>query len=159
MTNIEKIIKIISTFATPIRRALDPYIFGTISTSKKKQRVARECVSPPQPTPLRSCYKTQTEPVTQAWVSYGFDYTNKKDDTDYHNASFFFAVTLCLVGGSFLWAYAPDVHMRDWAQREAFLELRRRERENKPAVSPHFIDPNNIKLPNESELCDVEVLI
>lgn len=93
------------------------------------------------------------------WVSYGFDYKSKEEDTNVHNASFFFSVTLCLVFGGFAWAYAPDVHMRDWTQREAFLELRRREKAGLLPIDPNYIDPKTVKLPSESELCDAEIII
>lgn len=93
------------------------------------------------------------------WVSYGFDYNSKEEDTNVHNASFFFSVTLCLVFGGFAWAYAPDVHMRDWTQREAFLELRRREKAGLPPIDPNYVDPNTVNLPSESELSDVEIII
>ncbi|XP_049866888.1 NADH dehydrogenase [ubiquinone] 1 beta subcomplex subunit 11, mitochondrial [Pectinophora gossypiella] len=93
------------------------------------------------------------------WVSYGFHYKDQTEDTNVHNASFFFSVTLCLVFGTFMWAYAPDVHMRDWAQREAYLELRRREKLGQPVISPHYIEPEKIKLPSEEDLCGVEIII
>lgn len=93
------------------------------------------------------------------WVSYGFDYKSQEDDTNYHNATFFFAVSLCLVFGGFAWAYAPDVHMRDWAQREAFLELRRREKCGLPPIDPNYVDPKCIRLPSDEELENVEIII
>lgn len=99
------------------------------------------------------------EPSTQVknWVSYGFDFKSQEEDTNAHHASFFFSVTLCLVFGGFAWSYAPDVNMRDWAQREAFLELRRREKAKLPLIDPNYV--GSIKLPSESELCDVEIII
>lgn len=120
----------------------------TISTSKKNSEAAAAATPSPQ---------CGDEPKN--WVSYGFDYKNESDDVNAHNASFFFSVTLCLVFGSFMWAYAPDVHMRDWAQREAFLELRRRERNAMAPISPHYVDPKNIKLPDEEDICDLEIII
>ncbi|KAM3963445.1 LOW QUALITY PROTEIN: NADH dehydrogenase [ubiquinone] 1 beta subcomplex subunit NP15.6 [Aphomia sociella] len=93
------------------------------------------------------------------WVSYGFDYTSKEEDTNAHHASFFFSVSLCLVFGGFMWSYSPDVHMRDWAQREAFLELRRREKAGLPPIDPNYISPKSMKLPSESELDGVEIII
>lgn len=119
-----------------------------ISTSKKNSEAATAASSAP------SC---GDEPKN--WVSYGFDYKNESDDVNAHHASFFFSVTLCLVFGSFMWAYAPDVHMRDWAQREAFLELRRRESKGLPPISPHHVDPKTITLPDEGDICDIEILI
>lgn len=122
-----------------------------ISTSKKNSEAAATSATP---TSQQSC---GDEPKN--WVSYGFDYKNESDDVNAHHASFFFSVTLCLVFGSFMWAYAPDVHMRDWAQREAFLELRRRERNGEPPISPNYLDPRKIHLPDEEDICDVEIVI
>lgn len=117
----------------------------TISTSKKNsESVSTTCA-------------TSTE--DKNWVSYGFDYNSKEEDTNVHNASFFFSITLCLVFGGFAWAYSPDVHLRDWAQREAYLELRRREKAGLPPISPNYVDPKTIKLPSEDELQDVEIII
>jgi NADH dehydrogenase (ubiquinone) 1 beta subcomplex subunit 11 len=101
----------------------------------------------------------ETKPEDKNWVSYGFDYTDKEEDTNAHHASFFFSVTLCLVFGGFAWAYAPDVHMRDWAQREAFLELRRREKAGSRPIDPNYINPSLMNLPSESDICDVEIII
>lgn len=117
----------------------------TISTSKKNsESVSTTCDTPTE---------------DKNWVSYGFDYNSKEEDTNVHNASFFFSVTLCLVFGGFAWAYSPDVHLRDWAQREAYLELRRREKAGLPPISPNYVDPKTIKLPSEDELQDVEIII
>lgn len=123
-----------------------------ISTSKKNSEAA--ATSAPTAS-QQSC--GDEEPKN--WVSYGFDYKNESDDVNAHHASFFFSVTLCLVFGSFMWAYAPDVHMRDWAQREAFLELRRRENNGYPPISPNYIDPKTIQLPDEEDICDIEIII
>ncbi|CAG4981057.1 unnamed protein product [Parnassius apollo] len=119
--------------------------YRTITTSKKNSESASATCD------------TSTE--DKNWVSYGFDYNSKEEDTNVHNATFFFAVTLCLVFGGFCWAYSPDVHMRDWAQREAYLELRRREQAGLPPISPNYVDPATIKLPSDDELCDVEIII
>ncbi|XP_030031380.2 NADH dehydrogenase [ubiquinone] 1 beta subcomplex subunit 11, mitochondrial [Manduca sexta] len=116
----------------------------TISTSKKNSDSA-----------TTTC---ETANEDKNWVSYGFDYTSKEKDTNAHNASFFFSVSLCLVIGGACWAYSPDIQLRDWAQREAFLELRRREKAGLPPIDPNFIDPKQVKLPDE-ELCDVEIII
>lgn len=61
--------------------------------------------------------------------------------------------------GGFAWAYAPDVSLRDWAQREAFLELRRREKAGLPPIDPNYVNPKSVKLPKDAEMCDVEIVI
>lgn len=127
-----------------IQRSVWNHFSRNISTSKKNSDAAATV--------------TTTE-KDKNWVSYGFDFNSKQEDTNVHNASFFFSVTLCLVFGGFAWAYAPDTHMRDWAQREAFLELRRREKAGCRPIDPNFIDPKKMKLPNDSDICDVEIII
>lgn len=117
-----------------------------ISTSKRNSETAATAAS-------------DSSKQNDNWVSYGFDYTDKEEDTNVHHASYFFSITLCLVLGGFFWAYAPDAHMRDWAQREAFLELRRREKAGLKPIDPNYVDPKTVVLPDESELSDVEIII
>jgi NADH dehydrogenase (ubiquinone) 1 beta subcomplex subunit 11 len=74
-------------------------------------------------------------------------------------ASFFFSVTLCLVWGSFVYFYQPDNLLRDWSQREAFLELRRREAAGLEPIDANYIDPAKIVLPSDEELGDTEIII
>lgn len=91
------------------------------------------------------------------WVSYGFDEKCQTDDYNAHHGTFFFSVSLCLVFGGFCWAYAPDIHMRDWAQREAFLQLHLREKGKKPLISPNYVE--SVKIPSEKDICDMEIII
>lgn len=98
-------------------------------------------------------------PNPKNWVSYGFDYKDETNDRSSTKSSFFFAVTLCLAWGTFFWAYLPDTQMRDWAQREAFLELRRREKAGVELISPNYIDPATMVLPSDEELGDTEIII
>lgn len=46
----------------------------------------------------------------------------------------------------------------EWALREAFLELDRRERLGLPLIDPNYVDPAKIELPSEEELVGVEIL-
>ncbi|KAM7362519.1 NADH dehydrogenase [ubiquinone] 1 beta subcomplex subunit NP15.6 [Cochliomyia hominivorax] len=98
-------------------------------------------------------------PNPKNWVSYGFDTKDETNDRDSTKSSFFFAVTLCLVWGTFFWSYLPDTQLRDWAQREAYLELRRREQAGVDLVSPNYVDPATIVLPSDEELGDTEIII
>lgn len=125
----------------------------TISTSRKNSDSAATT------TAAAGAAATPSNKNEENWVSYGFDYNSQKDDTNYNHASFFFSVTLCLVFGGFAWAYAPDTLSRDWAQREAFLELRRREKAGLPPIDPNYVDPKTVKLPADSTICDVEIII
>lgn len=106
--------------------------------------------------------KTSTETVSDLnknWVSWGWDLKNKEEDRNWMNSSFFFSVTLGIVLVGFYLAYLPDNLQIDWAQREAFLELRRREAAGLPAIDPNYIDPSKIELPSDEELGDTEIII
>lgn len=93
------------------------------------------------------------------WVSYGFEFRNKEVDRSVMRATLFVTVTLCIVGGTFIWAYLPDRQMLEWAQREAYLVLREREAAGLDPISPDLVDPNTIELPTDEELGDTEIII
>lgn len=137
------------SFALPVSK----YI-RVISTSKKN----RETATLAEPTD-----KSETaESITASkknWVSYGFDFQKEEDDNNSMHATFFFSITLCIVFGGFVFAYFPDVMLRDWAQREAYLELRRREAQGLPAIDRNLIDPSKIVLPSDEELGDTDIII
>jgi len=103
--------------------------------------------------------KTTTKAEVKNWISYGFDFNSKTNDRAYVNAIFFAAISLCMVGGGFSMAYAPDFPLRDWSVREAFLELRRREAAGKPLIDPNFISPEKIILPSDEDLGATEIII
>lgn len=121
-----------------------------ISTSPKN----RETVSVP-----KEQTKTTHEAESKNWVSYGFSTTNQTEDRNSMKSSFFFSVTLCLVWGTLIWAYLPDIHLRDWSQREAYLELRRREAAGLDPISRDFINADQMVLPSEEELGEMEIII
>ncbi|XP_037946022.1 NADH dehydrogenase [ubiquinone] 1 beta subcomplex subunit 11, mitochondrial-like [Teleopsis dalmanni] len=125
--------------------------FRTIKTSQKKEDTVTTIV----PTTKEDFAK----PDPRNWVSYGFDAKDQTEDRNVTKASFFFSVTLCLVWGTFVWSYLPDTQMRDWAQREGYLELRRREEAGLDLVNPNYIDPSVINLPTDEELGDTEIII
>lgn len=93
------------------------------------------------------------------WVSYGFDYKSETEDRNSMHSTFLFTVTFCLVLGSFYWAYLPDPQLQDWAQREGYLELRRREAAGLEPISKDFVDPSQIVLPSDEELGKTEIII
>lgn len=98
-------------------------------------------------------------PNPKNWISYGFDYKTEAEDRKATKSTFFFAVTLCLVWGTFYWSYLPDTKLRDWAQREGFLELRRREEAGVDLISPNYVDPDKIVLPSDEDLGQTEIII
>lgn len=93
------------------------------------------------------------------WVSWGFDYYDRKNDDNTMHAIMFTSVSLCIVVMAFVYAYHPDFLLRDWCQREAFLVLRRREAAGLEPISRDFIDPALIELPSDEELGDMDIII
>lgn len=124
-----------------------------ISSEKKKDGAAITTSLSKEPIP------DFTKPETQNWVSYGFKRDNETDDLNMMHNVFFMSVTLCLVVGGLFYGYFPDFKSRDWSNREAFLELRRREMNGLPLVDRDYVDVRKIKLPSDEELGDREIII
>lgn len=116
----------------------------TINTSSKKNEIKKQ---------------TQSFEPKKTWVSYGFFDDDKEYDRHAMHQTLFVTITICLVGGIFIFSYLPDTKMRDWAQREAFLRLRYREEHGLPPIDPNLIDPAKIHLPSDEELGDTEIII
>ncbi|KAK8749205.1 hypothetical protein OTU49_015730 [Cherax quadricarinatus] len=103
--------------------------------------------------------KTEQTAVTKNWISWGFSYDSEVEDNTIMHLTFFFGVTLCIVTIGFVWAYLPDFRMVDWAQREGYLELCRREAEVLSLIDPNLISIEKIELPLDEELADTEIII
>ncbi|XP_071525483.1 NADH dehydrogenase [ubiquinone] 1 beta subcomplex subunit 11, mitochondrial [Panulirus ornatus] len=128
-----------------------------ISTSKKN----KDTISLSDEVIQKEKVDTQenTAVTNKNWISWGFSYESEvKDNTTMH-MTFFASVTLCIVTGGFVWAYMPDFRMIDWAQREAYLQLRQREAEGLPLIDPNVVDPEKFELPEDEELGGVEIII
>lgn len=93
------------------------------------------------------------------WISYGFSLYDRNEDEWAHHMAMFFCITLFLCWGTFYYAYYPDIGEHDWAQREAYLELERREKEGKALIDPDYVNIDNIELPSDEELGDFEIVI
>jgi NADH dehydrogenase (ubiquinone) 1 beta subcomplex subunit 11 len=125
-----------------------------ISTSKKNRETVGIAES------IDKSETTESTTVSKKnWVSYGFEFKREEDDKNSMYASFFFSITLCIVFGGFVFTYFPDFMLRDWAQREAYLELRRREARGLPPIDRNLIEPGKIVLPSDEELGDTEIII
>nr|KAG5697595.1 hypothetical protein BaRGS_001020 [Batillaria attramentaria] len=108
---------------------------------------------------LEEHFKNTDPKADKNWVSYGFEPTDPNLDTFVHHVTMFVTFTICICWGAFVLAYQPDHKNLNWHQREAFLELERREREGLPLVSPDYIDPDSIELPEDEDLGDEEIII
>ena len=52
-----------------------------------------------------------------------------------------------------------ESRLNEWAYREAFLEMSRREKAGGPLVSPDFLPVESIHLPSDQELGDTKIII
>merc|ERR1712055_271070 len=93
------------------------------------------------------------------WISYGFHFDDEKEDRGKMHRIFFGLISIGICVGGLLVAYSPDMTLRDWAQREAFIELRRREREGLPLIDANFVPVDQIELPTEEELGNTPIII
>uniref|UniRef100_A0AAR5Q288 NADH dehydrogenase [ubiquinone] 1 beta subcomplex subunit 11, mitochondrial n=2 Tax=Dendroctonus ponderosae TaxID=77166 RepID=A0AAR5Q288_DENPD len=138
-----------------LNRALWPKLrpamqWRLVSTSNRKNNetaTADVCKAPAAKAPPKN------------WISFGYDIRDQKEDLHAHHSLMFVGITLCLMIGGYVWAYAPDLNLRDWAGREAFLELRRREAAGGPLIDPNFLPVDRIVLPTDEELGDTEIII
>ena len=88
-----------------------------------------------------------------------YDLTDRDWDEWSHNLILFVGITLCFgIGGLYI-AYLPDFKGRDWAMRQAYLELDRRRKAGEPLISPDLIPASEIHLPSDEELGDTEIII
>lgn len=109
--------------------------------------------------PTQNTEKENLYEVKNAWVSYGFDNENKENDRQAMHITFFTCISVVLIFGALIIGYAPDPLLKDWAQREAYLQLRYREENGLPLIDPNLIDPSKFTLPSEEEIVDVEIII
>jgi len=127
-----------------------------ISTSKKD----RETITPQITT---TAQETKSEAASgtkkKTWQSLGYDWNDQDTDQNYANGIFFYTVTLGLVCSGFIIAYWPDHQLRNWSQREAHIELARREALGLPHIDPNYVPPESVYLPSEEELGDFEIII
>ncbi|XP_012270439.1 NADH dehydrogenase [ubiquinone] 1 beta subcomplex subunit 11, mitochondrial [Orussus abietinus] len=104
-----------------------------------------------------SSESTSTE--KKSWVSYGFNRKDEFADRVGMHMTFFCAITMVFIVGGTIIAYWPDPKLRDWAIREAHLQLRRREELGLPLIDANLVDPSKFELPTDEELGDIEIII
>merc|ERR1712154_84443 len=105
-------------------------------------------------------YATEHCPETEDnWISYGFSYVDKTYDRFSYHLSFFLFLTFGTIGVGFVLAYQPDHRLVSWANREAYLELARREQLGLPLVDPDYVPRDKIVLPPDEVLDEFEIVI
>lgn len=109
--------------------------------------------------PTTKSEKDQSYKIEKPWSSYGFDYENQKTDRQIMHVTFFTAISICLVFGAVGIGYLPDPLLKDWSQREAYLQLRYREENGLPLIDPNLIDPSKVILPSDEELAHADIII
>ncbi|KAM6226125.1 NADH dehydrogenase [ubiquinone] 1 beta subcomplex subunit 11, mitochondrial [Porphyrio hochstetteri] len=62
-------------------------------------------------------------------------------------AVFFSGVSIAIVLGTVFLHYLPDYGLRQWARREAELQIRDRESRGVPLLDPNYYDPARLPLP------------
>jgi len=85
------------------------------------------------------------------WVSFGHNYHDRTEDVALHRLYGFWTV-FPIIFLIFYANYIPDFKRRDWAQREAYLEIARREALGLPIIDPDYIPPEKMLLPTDEEL-------
>jgi len=132
---------------------------ASISTSKMNRDVTVTAEGAPKEEVKVRVDDFSYEAAKKKWVSYGFDHLSEEDDLNRRNFFMFATVTVCLVGGTLLFSYFPDVKMKGWVQREAYMELARREALGLPQIDENLVPVADINLPTEEELGDFEIII
>lgn len=130
-----------------------------VSTSPKKNDTSVAQPLSSQVSEEVTDFSVEAVKKSKNWVSYGFSITDKEEDRQYTNGTYFMGVSVAIVGSIFIWAYLPDRQLLEWSQREAFIVLREREAAGLEPISPNYIDPNLIELPSDEELGDTEIII
>ncbi|XP_050031032.1 NADH dehydrogenase [ubiquinone] 1 beta subcomplex subunit 11, mitochondrial [Dermacentor andersoni] len=131
---------------------------ASISTTPKNKEVPTatvpDTVGKP---PVTAADFADTKP--RYWISYGYSTEDYHEDSDAHHTIMFTGLSLVVCGAVIAFAYAPDFKNVDWIEREAHLELERREKLGLPLVDPNLIDPSRIVLPSDEELGDFEIVL
>lgn len=93
------------------------------------------------------------------WIGYGYDVVDRERDAFISNMTLFIYVTLAFCGFLFISLYMPDIRLREWKQREAYLELARREKLGLPLIDPNYIPVDQIELPPDESLADEDIIV
>lgn len=134
-----------------------PFYIRTVSTTNKKSEVID--MHPDKPKVIKEETHEDHAPANKRdWRSFGFDDLNEARDRMWAYSTNFFLI-FCSLTCVFIIAYYPDAADQNWVQREAFIELRRREVLGLPLVDKNYVDPATVRLPPDEELDDDDIII
>jgi len=128
----------------------------SLSTSKKnRETIASDLTASPK------VPKSSEEPTKKKkyWISQGYSHDSEEEDLTIRNGVMFFTVTMGMVLIGYIMMYMPDARYRNWSQREAYIEIARREALGLPHIDPNLVPVDNVNLPSEEELGDFEIVI
>jgi len=96
------------------------------------------------------------------WMSFGYVWNDEYYDWAWHHTVMFFGYCVFMYGFGSALFYGrdwPDMH--EWARRESYLELARREKYGYPYISPDYIERSKLEaqLPSEEELGEYPIII
>lgn len=130
-----------------------------VSTSPKKNDTSVAKPLSSQVSEEVTDFSVEAVKKSKNWVSYGYSRTDKQEDRQINNATWFMGVTVAICGTIFMWSYLPDRQYLEWSQREAYVVLRNREAAGLEPISANYIDPKQVELPSDEELGDTEIII
>lgn len=137
-----------------LQRKMPNVAVRSISTSNKKDDTTT--IAEPNTTQEDI---TSVPKKKKFFYDYGFGGESEMEEKVTMHFTFFIYVTLGLAVPFFYFTYRPKFYNQDWAFREAFLELRRREELGLPLIDPNYVDPATIYLPSDEELGDTEIIV
>jgi len=143
-----------------IQRTFNLSPVAYISTSQKSKVVTTaDKVSGDGAQAKPTATSESLEEKDENWISFGYSLVDRDEDEWAHHLLMFCAITFMFCWGTFFMAYYPDFKNQAWAQREAYLELERRESAGLPLIDPNMIPVDNIDLPTDDELADFDIII
>ncbi|VDK61539.1 unnamed protein product [Onchocerca ochengi] len=109
----------------------------------------------------RPLAKDQGGQIRRNWIWFGLSpYDEHADWLKFHQYMFALLTIMVTWVTLYMLYAAPDwPQARDWAYREAHLEMARREKAGLSYISKDLVRPDKIVLPSDEELQDFEIII
>lgn len=127
------------------QKPMDPKQMGGLADFNINQGIAKK-------TPPKTVEDFANPDLRQFWHSYGFDNFDQKADKFYAHIVAFLWCTVVWAVFAISKYYRHDIPLNDWALREAYMEIKRREDLGLPLIDRNYIPPEKVRLPTEEEL-------